>query len=155
MADKTACIDIRAPSMEGQKSGIESIHLNEELIYTHPQIIDKYLPSLEAHVTYDGPQPWPVILVSVEFAARKAIAEWGRSATDITHLIFSTYFGCRALSMDLQLVTLLGLHPSISRIILSTHSCSGSGRALQLAKEIAENIYTYRQPSIKALLDFS
>lgn len=57
--------------------------------------------------------------------------------------------------MDLQLVTLLGLHPSVSRIILSTHGCSGSGRALQLAKEIAENIYTYRQPSIKALLDFS
>uniref|UniRef100_A0A0D3HBQ1 Chalcone/stilbene synthase N-terminal domain-containing protein n=1 Tax=Oryza barthii TaxID=65489 RepID=A0A0D3HBQ1_9ORYZ len=132
--------------MEGQKSGIESIHLNEQLIYTHPQIIDKYLPSLEAHVTY---------LVSVEFAARKAIAEWGHSATDITHLIFSTYFGCRALSMDLQLVTLLGLHPSDSRIILSTHGCSGSSRALQLAKEITENIYTYRQPSIKALLDFS
>uniref|UniRef100_A0A0E0QWX2 Chalcone/stilbene synthase N-terminal domain-containing protein n=1 Tax=Oryza rufipogon TaxID=4529 RepID=A0A0E0QWX2_ORYRU len=129
--------------MEGQKSGIESIHLDEELIHTHPQIIDKYLPSLEAH------------LVSVEFAVWKAIAEWGRSATDITHLIFSTYFGCRALSMDLQLVTLLGLHPSVSRIILSTHGCSDSGRALQLAKEIAENIYTYRQPSIKALLDFS
>ncbi len=74
-----------------------------------------------------------------ESAARKAIAEWGRPATDITHLIFSTYSGCRAPSADLQLASLLKLRPSVSRTILSLHGCSGGGRALQLAKEIAEN----------------
>uniref|UniRef100_A0A0E0QWS4 Chalcone synthase n=1 Tax=Oryza rufipogon TaxID=4529 RepID=A0A0E0QWS4_ORYRU len=74
-----------------------------------------------------------------ESAARKAIAEWGRPATDITHLIFSTYSGCRAPSADLQLASLLGLRHSVSRTILSLHGCSGGGRALQLAKEIAEN----------------
>ncbi|GJN27901.1 hypothetical protein PR202_gb15964 [Eleusine coracana subsp. coracana] len=74
-----------------------------------------------------------------EAAARKAIAEWGRPTSDITHLIFSTYSGCRAPSADLQLASLLDLRPTVSRTILSLHGCYGGGRALQLAKELAEN----------------
>jgi predicted naringenin-chalcone synthase len=72
-------------------------------------------------------------------AATKAIAEWGRPATDITHLIFSTYSACQAPSFDLQLATLLGLRPTVSRTILSLHGCYGGGRALHLAKQIAES----------------
>uniref|UniRef100_J3N0P8 Chalcone synthase n=2 Tax=Oryza brachyantha TaxID=4533 RepID=J3N0P8_ORYBR len=124
------------------KSGIEKryIHLDEKLIRAHPEIIDKNLPSLEARidiVTAEVPK-------LAESAARKAIAEWGRPATDITHLIFSTYSGCRAPSADLQLASLLGLRPSVSHTILSLHGCSGGGRALQLAKEIAENNHNAR-----------
>uniref|UniRef100_A0A0E0M5Z4 Chalcone synthase n=1 Tax=Oryza punctata TaxID=4537 RepID=A0A0E0M5Z4_ORYPU len=120
-----------------QKSGIEKryIHLDEELIRAHPEIIDKTLPSLEARVDIASIE----VPKLAESAARKAIAEWGRPATEITHLIFSTYSGCRAPSADLQLAMLLGLRPSVSRTILSLHGCSGGGRALQLAKEIAEN----------------
>ncbi|KAF2912785.1 hypothetical protein DAI22_10g039100 [Oryza sativa Japonica Group] len=112
-----------------QKSGIEKryIHLDEELIRAHPEIIDKNLPSLK------------LVPKLAESAARKAITEWGRPATDITYLIFSTYSGWRAPSADLQLATLLGLRPTVSRTILSLHGCSGGSRALQLAKEIAEN----------------
>ncbi|XP_006661672.1 bisdemethoxycurcumin synthase-like [Oryza brachyantha] len=120
-----------------QKSGIDKryIHLDGDLIHANPEIIDKYQPSLEARVN--------IVAIEVpklaELATRKAITEWGRPATDITHLIFSTYSGCRAPSADLQLASLLGLRPSVSRTILSLHGCSGGGRALQLAKEIAEN----------------
>ncbi|KAF0929907.1 hypothetical protein E2562_026716 [Oryza meyeriana var. granulata] len=119
------------------KSGIEKryIHLDEELIRSHPEIMDKHLPSLEARVDIAATEV-PKLAKS---AALKAIAEWGRPATDITHLIFSTYSGCRAPSADLQLASLLGLRPSVSRTILNLHGCSGGGRALQLAKELAEN----------------
>uniref|UniRef100_A0A0E0KZS8 Chalcone/stilbene synthase N-terminal domain-containing protein n=1 Tax=Oryza punctata TaxID=4537 RepID=A0A0E0KZS8_ORYPU len=65
-----------------------------------------------------------------ELAARKAIAD--------------TYFGCTAPSTDLKLASLLGLHPSISRIILNLLDCSGGGRALQLTKELVENNHDAR-----------
>ncbi|XP_052157145.1 bisdemethoxycurcumin synthase-like [Oryza glaberrima] len=119
------------------RSGIEKryIHLDEKLIREHPEIIDKHMPSLETRVDIVTTE----IPKLAESAARKAIAEWGRPATDITHLIFSTYSGCSAPSADLKLASLLGLNPSVSRTILSLHGCSGGGRALQLAKELAEN----------------
>ncbi|XP_052134790.1 chalcone synthase 2-like [Oryza glaberrima] len=120
-----------------KKSGIEKryIHLDEEIIRAHPEIIDKHQPSLEARVEIAAAE----VPKLAESAARKAIAKWGHPATDITHLIFSTYSGCRAPSTDIQLASLLGLRPSVSRTILSLHGCSGGGRALQLAKELAEN----------------
>uniref|UniRef100_A0A0E0M612 Chalcone synthase n=1 Tax=Oryza punctata TaxID=4537 RepID=A0A0E0M612_ORYPU len=120
-----------------QKSGIEKryIHLDEEIIRAHPEIIDNHQPSLEIRVEIVATE----VPKLAESAARKAIAKWGCPATDITHLIFSTYSGCRAPSADLQLASLLGLRPSVSRTILSLHGCSGGGRALQLAKELAEN----------------
>ncbi|KAF8748009.1 hypothetical protein HU200_013077 [Digitaria exilis] len=69
----------------------------------------------------------------------KAIADWGRPATEITHLIFSTYSGARAPSGDRRLASLLGLSPTVSRTMLNLHGCYGGGRSLQLAKELAEN----------------
>uniref|UniRef100_J3N155 Chalcone synthase n=1 Tax=Oryza brachyantha TaxID=4533 RepID=J3N155_ORYBR len=119
------------------KSAIEKryFHLDDELLRAHPEFIDKNLPSLDARVGIVATE----VPKLAESAARKAITEWGRSANDITHLIFSTYSGCCAPSADLQLASLLGLHPSVSRTILNLHGCSGGGRALQLAKELAEN----------------
>ncbi|KAF0930872.1 hypothetical protein E2562_036379 [Oryza meyeriana var. granulata] len=124
------------------KSAIEKryIHLDEELIRAHPEIIDRHLPSLEARVDIAATE----VPKLAESAALKAIAEWGRPATDITHLIFSTYSGCHAPSADLRLASLLGLRPSVSRTVLNLHGCSGGGRALQLAKELAENNHSAR-----------
>ncbi|EEE62741.1 hypothetical protein OsJ_17544 [Oryza sativa Japonica Group] len=118
------------------------IHLDEKLICEHPEIIDKHMPSLETRVDIVTTE----IPKLAESAARKAIAKWGRPATDITHLIFSTYSGCNAPSADLKLASLLGLNPSVSCTILSLHGCSGGGRALQLAKELAENNREARVP---------
>ncbi|KAB8098553.1 hypothetical protein EE612_027847 [Oryza sativa] len=119
------------------RSGIEKryIHLDDKLICEHPEIIDKHMPSLETRVDIVSTE----VPKLAESATRKAIAEWGRPAIDITHLIFSTYSGCSAPSADLKLASLLGLNPSVSRTILSLHGCSGGGRALQLAKELTEN----------------
>jgi predicted naringenin-chalcone synthase len=119
------------------KSGIRQrfIHLNEELLAANPDFTDRTQPSLDARVDIASAAV-PELAAS---AAAKAIAEWGRPATDITHLIFSTYSGARAPSADRRLASLLGLRPTVSRTILNLHGCYGGGRSLQLAKELAEN----------------
>nr|CAB3454384.1 unnamed protein product [Digitaria exilis] len=110
-------------------------HHDEALISANPEFADRTLPSLDARVEIAS-KAVPELAAA---AAAKAIAEWGRPATDITHLVFSTYSGARAPSADLRLASLLGLRASVSRTILSLHGCYGSARSLQLAKELAEN----------------
>ncbi|XP_037455202.1 bisdemethoxycurcumin synthase-like [Triticum dicoccoides] len=110
-------------------------HLTEEALAAHPELFDPELLSLDTRVdmTVDA------VPKLAQCAAAKAIAEWGRPATEITHLVFTTYSACGAPSADLRLATLLGLRPTVSRTMLSLHGCYGGGRALGLAKELAEN----------------
>jgi predicted naringenin-chalcone synthase len=123
--------------ISGHKTGIEKrhFHLTEEILRAHPEFLDRQVPSLDARIDMAA----AAVPKLAESAAAKAIAEWGRPATDITHLVFSTYSGCRAPSADLRLASLLGLRHSVCRTILSLHGCYGGARALHLAKEIAEN----------------
>ena len=123
--------------ISGKKSGIKQrfMHLNEELLAANPDFTDRALPSLDARVDIASAAV-PELAAS---AAAKAIAEWGRPAAEITHLIFSTYSGARAPSADRRLASLLGLSPTVSRTMLNLHGCYGGGRSLQLAKELAEN----------------
>ena len=111
------------------------MHLDEELLGAHPEFTDRALPTLDARIDMASAAV-PELAAS---AASRAIAEWGRPAADVTHLVFSTYSGGKAPSADLRLASLLGLRPTVSRTILSLNGCSGGGRALQLAKELAEN----------------
>ncbi|KAF8700515.1 hypothetical protein HU200_034240 [Digitaria exilis] len=110
-------------------------HHDEALLSANPDFADRTLPSLDARVEIAS----AAVPELAAAAASKAIAEWGRPATDITHLVFSTYSGARAPSADLRLASLLGLRASVSRTVLSLHGCYGGARSLQLAKEIAEN----------------
>ncbi|KAG8099907.1 hypothetical protein GUJ93_ZPchr0013g33873 [Zizania palustris] len=121
-----------------KKSGIEKRFMYErtdEVLEAHPEFTDRNQPSLDARVEITS-KAVPELAAA---AATKAIADWGRPATDITHLIFSTYSAVKAPSGDRYLASLLGLRPTVSRTVLSLHGCYGGGRALQLAKELAEN----------------
>lgn len=121
----------------GEKSGIKKrfFHINEEILGAHPDFNDREKPSLEARIEMTATE----VPKLAACAAANAIAEWGRPATDITHIVFSTYSGARTPSADLRLASLLGLRPSVCRTTLSLHGCSGGIRALHLAKDIAEN----------------
>ncbi|KAJ1255357.1 hypothetical protein BS78_K254500 [Paspalum vaginatum] len=72
-------------------------------------------------------------------AAAKAIARWGRPATDITHLVVSTNSEARSPGVDVVLASLLGLGPSVCRTALQLNGCSAGSAALRLAKDLAEN----------------
>ncbi|CAO2152114.1 unnamed protein product [Urochloa humidicola] len=72
-------------------------------------------------------------------AARKAISDWGKEASDITHLVVSTSSsGCMP-GADCELARLLGLKPSTKRFMLYQTGCHGGCTALSLAKDLAEN----------------
>ena len=72
-------------------------------------------------------------------AATRAIADWGRPAADITHLVVATNSDASEPGADLRLAGLLGLHLTVCRILLYLHGCSAGLVALRVAKDIAEN----------------
>lgn len=74
-----------------------------------------------------------------EKAARKAIKEWGQPISKITHLIFCSIGGVDMPGADYKLVKLLGLNPSVKRIMMYQVGCFVGVTAMRLAKDITEN----------------
>ncbi|PAN42880.1 hypothetical protein PAHAL_8G194600 [Panicum hallii] len=118
-------------------SGIKQRYFyhTEDTIRDHPEFIDSALPSLGAR---------QAILASAvpeltAAAATRAIAEWGRPAGDVTHLVFATSSDAHMPGADLRLASLLGLRSSVQRTMVYFHGCSSGSAALRVAKDIAEN----------------
>ncbi|CAM0885448.1 unnamed protein product [Alopecurus aequalis] len=118
-------------------SGIKKryFHHTEEMLRNHPEIIDRALPSLFARMGIAA----TAVPELAAAAARKALAEWGRPAADITHLVVTTYSGAHMPGVDLRLASLLGLDASVQRTMLYLGGCASGSAALRLAKDIAEN----------------
>ncbi|XP_025828173.1 bisdemethoxycurcumin synthase-like isoform X1 [Panicum hallii] len=121
----------------GYNSGIKQRYFyhTEDTIRDHPEFIDSALPSLGAR---------QAILASAvpeltAAAATRAIAEWGRPAGDVTHLVFATSSDAHMPGADLRLASLLGLRSSVQRTMVYFHGCSSGSAALRVAKDIAEN----------------
>ncbi|KAF3434017.1 hypothetical protein FNV43_RR25120 [Rhamnella rubrinervis] len=121
-----------------ERSTIKKRHmyLTEEIIEKNPNLYSETVPSFDVRRQ----------IFSVEVpklgkeAALKAIKEWGRPISEITHLVFST--SSDAVEMpgaDYTLLKLLGLKPNVRRFILYNHGCYAGGSALRLAKDLAEN----------------
>ncbi|CAN6205459.1 unnamed protein product [Urochloa humidicola] len=121
-----------------QKLGVQKryLHYTEEMIRAHPEFLYHInSPSLDERLD--------IAKVAVpELAAeacRKAIAEWGRPAADITHLVVTTNSGAHIPGVDFQLVPLLGLRRTVRRTMLYLNGCFAGAAALRVAKDLAEN----------------
>ncbi|KAF7005403.1 hypothetical protein CFC21_020529 [Triticum aestivum] len=110
-------------------------HHTEELLEDHPNFFCRGIPSLDARLEIAAAAA-PELAAS---AAAKAIAKWGRQATDITHLVVGTNSGAQAPAVDLRLASLLGLRASVCRTMLNLNGCSAGAASLRLAKDLAEN----------------
>lgn len=110
-------------------------HHTEALLDAHPHFLDRGKPSLDARLSIAAAAA-PGLAAQ---AANKAIAKWGRPATDITHLIVSTNAGAHSPGADLVLASLLGLRASVIRTMLHLNGCSAGAASLRLAKDLAEN----------------
>ncbi|CAL4981209.1 unnamed protein product [Urochloa decumbens] len=110
-------------------------HHSEELIIRHPEFLADTIPSIDTRLDITANAMPELAAV----AARKAICEWGRPASEITHLVVSTYSGAHMPGADLQLASLLGINHSVQRTMLYYHGCAAASSALRVAKEIAEN----------------
>ncbi|XP_066341813.1 chalcone synthase H1-like [Miscanthus floridulus] len=110
-------------------------HHDEELLRSHPDFLDGTLPSLDARQAIAA----TAVPELAAAAGANAIAEWGRPASDITHVIFCTYSATHMPGADLRLASLLGLGASVERTMLYYNGCNSGSVALRLAKDIAEN----------------
>jgi bisdemethoxycurcumin synthase len=121
----------------GRSSGTEKrfFHHDEALLAAHPEFLDPASASLDARLDIVKTAV-PELAAS---ASRKAIAEWGRPATDITHLVVATVSGAHMPGVDFRLVQLLGLPASVRRTMLYLGGCFAGVAALRVAKDLAEN----------------
>ena len=121
----------------GDKSMIRKryMHLTEEFLKDNPNICAFMAPSLD--VRQD------ILVAEVpklgKEAAVKAIKEWGQPKSKITHLVFCTTSGVAMPGADYQLIKLLGLCPSVKRVMMYHQGCYAGGTVLRLAKDVAEN----------------
>ncbi|XVF00945.1 hypothetical protein REPUB_Repub04eG0046000 [Reevesia pubescens] len=72
-------------------------------------------------------------------ASQVCIKQWGRSISDITHLVYVSSSEARLPGGDLYLAKGLGLSPETQRVMLYFMGCSGGVAGLRVAKDIAEN----------------
>ena len=121
----------------GEKSMIRKryMYLTEEILKQNPNVCAYEAPSLDARQD--------MVVVEVprlgKEAATKAIKEWGQPKSKITHLVFCTTSGVDMPGADYQLTKLLGLRPSVKRLMMYQQGCFAGGTVLRLAKDLAEN----------------
>ncbi|XP_078434041.1 chalcone and stilbene synthase family protein [Wolffia australiana] len=111
------------------------MYLTEEILKENPNMCAYMAPSLDAR------QDMVVVEVPKlgKEAATKAIKEWGQPKSKITHLVFCTTSGVDMPGADYQLTKLLGLRPSVKRLMMYQQGCFAGGTVLRLAKDLAEN----------------
>jgi len=111
------------------------MHLTEEILAANPNMTAYMEPSLDARQD--------IVVVQVpklgKEAAVKAIKEWGQPKSKITHLIFCTTSGVDMPGADYQVAKLLGLRPSVNRLMMYQQGCFAGGTVLRMAKDLAEN----------------
>nr|ABS58499.1 chalcone synthase [Oncidium hybrid cultivar] len=111
------------------------MYLTEEFLVQNPNMCAFTAPSLDARQDIVVPQV-PKLALS---ASTRALKEWGRPKSLITHLIFCTTSGVDMPGADYQLTRLLNLPPSTKRLMLYQQGCFAGGTVLRLAKDLAEN----------------
>ncbi|XVF82266.1 hypothetical protein PTKIN_Ptkin16aG0032000 [Pterospermum kingtungense] len=111
------------------------MYLTEEILKENPNLCSYMAPSLDAR---QGMAVVEVPKLGKEAAAR-AIKEWGQPKSKITHLVFCTTSGVDMPGADYQLTKLLGLRPSVKRLMMYQQGCFAGGTVLRVAKDLAEN----------------
>ncbi len=121
----------------GDKTGIRKRHmiLTEEVLKANPEICTYMAPSLETRINMSVVE----IPKLAQEAALKAIKIWGRPVSDITHLVFGTTSSLDMPGADLVLSKLLGLKPTIRRVMMYMGGCNGGAAVMRVAKDLAEN----------------
>ncbi|KAF5736662.1 chalcone synthase [Tripterygium wilfordii] len=111
------------------------MYLTEDILKENPSMCEYMAPSLDAR------QDMVVVEVPKlgKEAATKAIKQWGQPKSKITHLVFCTTSGVDMPGCDYQLTKLLGLRPSVKRLMMYQQGCFAGGTVLRLAKDLAEN----------------
>ncbi|MCO5570937.1 hypothetical protein L7F22_024667 [Adiantum nelumboides] len=119
------------------RSGIQNRYsiLTEEFLNKHTEFYTPGAPSLEERNAIFA----EAVPKLAHEAAVQAIAEWGRPASEITHLVVATLTGVAIPGADVMLTKSLGLRPDVNRVMLYMLGCYAGITALRVAKDLAEN----------------
>ncbi|KAI5021046.1 hypothetical protein ZWY2020_054456 [Hordeum vulgare] len=101
------------------------MHLTEDILKQHPSICSHMEPSLNTRhdiVAAEVPK--------LGKEAERAIKEWGQPLSKITHVIFCTTSGVDMPGADYQLTRLLGLSPTVKRLMMYQQGCFGGATVL-------------------------
>ncbi|KAJ7566527.1 hypothetical protein O6H91_02G107300 [Diphasiastrum complanatum] len=109
--------------------------LTEEALKSEPCLSSIVDASLEARLKILASE----VPKLAKDAAVKSIYEWGRSSDAITHLVFGTTSGVDMPGADLKLAKLIGLQPTVKRIMLYQQGCHAGATVMRIAKDLAEN----------------
>ncbi|CAN6363058.1 unnamed protein product [Urochloa humidicola] len=120
--------------------------VTEDLLRAHPELLDPALPSIDARL-HAVAASLPELAAA---AARNAIADWGRPAADVTHLVVATSSGAQIPGVDVRVASLLGLRPAARRTMLCYSACAAGAAALRAAKDAAENCRGARVLAVSA-----
>ncbi|KAI9654464.1 MAG: hypothetical protein M1829_000920 [Trizodia sp. TS-e1964] len=80
-------------------------------------------------------------------AARKAIAEWGGSVEEITHVVSTTCTNSANPGFDHYVISELGVPSSVEKVLLHGVGCSGGLAALRTAANLALGSSFQRKPA--------
>jgi predicted naringenin-chalcone synthase len=109
--------------------------LNSEIMQNNPKFLVPGAATVSDRLALTGEA---VTKLGLE-AATKAIKEWGRPPSDITHLVYVSSSEIRLPGGDLHLAKLLGLRSDVNRVMLYMLGCYGGGSGIRVAKDLAEN----------------
>ncbi|KAJ7978568.1 putative Chalcone synthase [Quillaja saponaria] len=109
--------------------------MSEEILKKNPELAVEGLPTLKQRLDICNSA---VTEMAIE-ASQVCIKNWGRPASDITHLVYVSSSEARLPGGDIYLAKGLGLNPDTRRVLLYFVGCSGGVAGLRVAKDIAEN----------------
>ncbi|XP_015952719.2 type III polyketide synthase B [Arachis duranensis] len=109
--------------------------MSEEILKKYPELALEGLPTVKQRLEICNKA---VTQMAIE-ASQVCIKNWGRSLSDITHLVYVSSSEARLPGGDLYLARGLGLSPATQRVLLYFVGCSGGVAGLRVAKDIAEN----------------
>nr|AAW50922.1 polyketide synthase type III isoform 2 [Wachendorfia thyrsiflora] len=119
------------------RSGIKKRH-----IFVTEEIL-KQRPSMCGYMTQSFDHRQDIVVDEVpklaKIAAERALKEWGRSKSELTHLVFCSTSGIDMPGADVQLIKLLDLPLTINRTMLYCQACHMGASMMRIVKDLAEN----------------
>ncbi|CAI0376929.1 unnamed protein product [Linum tenue] len=109
--------------------------MSEEILSKYPELATEGQPTVKQRLDICNEA---VTRMAIE-ASQCCIRKWGKSVSDITHLVYVSSSEARLPGGDLHLAKGLGLSPDTHRVMLYFMGCSGGVAGLRVAKDIAEN----------------
>ncbi|KAJ1404059.1 Thiolase-like [Sesbania bispinosa] len=109
--------------------------MSEEILKKYPELAVEGIPTVKQRLEICNKA---VTQMAIE-ASQVCIKNWGRSLSDITHIVYVSSSEARLPGGDLYLAKGLGLSPDTQRVMLYFVGCSGGVAGLRVAKDIAEN----------------